>query len=110
MSLPAPTNADIQRIVDLVVAEVNPLRVVLFGSAARGEQSSRSDVDLMVIVPDGVNRLHVAQKLHLALGKQRVMVPVDFVVATPSLLARYDSRRDLVYRQALTTGRELYAA
>jgi hypothetical protein len=35
MPLPAPTHFDIQTLVDLIVTEVEPVRVVLFGSAAQ---------------------------------------------------------------------------
>ncbi|MFH0980605.1 MAG: nucleotidyltransferase domain-containing protein [Planctomycetota bacterium] len=44
MDLPA-----IQNMVDQIVAAVRPLRVVLFGSHARGEAQPGSDVDLLVI-------------------------------------------------------------
>lgn len=113
MSLPAPTEADIQRIVELVVAEVQPLRVVLFGSAARKELHNGSDVDLMVVVPEGIDTLRTAQRLHVAmfnLPDVAVRVSVDFVVTTPS---RFEERRNSlgsVYREVARDGRELYAA
>lgn len=111
MQLPAPTDADIQRIVDLVVAEVAPLRIVLFGSAARGEQRAGSDIDLMVVVQEGADTLLVEQALHVALGRdRRIMVPVDFVVTTPSECAQHEQSIGLVYRQVARTGRDLYAA
>lgn len=38
-----------------------PLQVTLFGSAARGEMRTESDIDLLFIVPDGANdRLYLA--------------------------------------------------
>lgn len=111
MNLPAPAEADIQRIVSLVVAEVHPLRVVLFGSASRGEQGENSDVDLMVVVPEGTDTLRAEQRLHLNIGKDRsIMFPVDFAVTTPSEYERYKDSIGYVYRVVANTGKEMYAA
>lgn len=110
-TFPAPTEADIQRVVDLVVETVSPLRIVLFGSAARGELRDGSDVDMMVVVPDGVDELRTAQALYRVKSRAGITgVPVDFVVTT---VGRYLARQDSVgsvYREVARDGRELYAA
>jgi len=102
---PIPTSSDLQRVVDLVVEAVQPLRIVLFGSVARGEDHSYSDIDMMVVVPDGVRRLDVGKQLY-DLG-----IPgVEFLVTTPALYARRKADAGLVYRDVERDGRELYAA
>jgi len=105
MSHSAPTDADIQRIVDLVVAEVNPLRVVLFGSRARGDHRADSDIDLMVVMPDGVRRLDIAKQLYM-IG----ILSTEFVVTTVSAYERRKHSIGLVYGAIEREGRELYAA
>ena len=107
MSLPAPTEADIQRVVGMVVASVQPLRVVLFGSAARGELAQ--DIDLMVVVGDDVDSDAVYRTLY-SMDRPGVRVPVDFIVTTPSRYERLRQRHTLVYRRIAEEGRELYAA
>jgi predicted nucleotidyltransferase len=44
-----------------IVDEVRPLRIIVFGSAARGEMQPDSDVDLLVVMPDGTHRRRTAQ-------------------------------------------------
>src|SRR5689334_6916782 len=39
-------------LLDPVVAYFNPLRVILFGSTARGDAGPDSDIDLLVVVDD----------------------------------------------------------
>jgi predicted nucleotidyltransferase len=39
-------------LLDRIVAHFHPQRVILFGSAARGEAGSESDIDLLVVVDD----------------------------------------------------------
>ena len=51
-----PTAAAIEKIVRAIVDEVHPTRVILFGSIARGESSTSSDVDLLIVVREGTHR------------------------------------------------------
>jgi predicted nucleotidyltransferase len=103
-----PTAEDIQKIVKAIVEEVHPRRVILFGSAARGEALESSDIDLLVVIPDGAHRRRTARRLYQAVSG--AVVPFDLVVATEGDLARYGDRIGLVYRTALAEGRVLYAA
>jgi len=98
----------LRELVTRIVDAAGPTRVVLFGSAARGEAGRYSDIDVLVVVKEGSHRRHTAQRIYrklLGFG-----VPVDVVVATPSDLERYGESPGLVYRQAIREGRELYAA
>jgi uncharacterized protein len=101
-------NEEIDRLVSLIVAEVHPLRVVLFGSAARGDMTSDSDIDLLVIVSNGTHRLHTMQQLY---GRIRgVTLPFDVLVATVSDIDARGDTPGLIYRDVLRDGKELYAA
>ena len=102
------TGPMIQEVVRRVVESFHPLRIILFGSAARGETGPDSDVDLLVVMPEGTKRLETTQALHLRLFG--IPVSVDFLVATPSDLERHRENIGLVYRTILREGKELYAA
>lgn len=104
----AALNTEIKRLVDTIVAEIHPLRIILFGSAARGEATPQSDIDLLVVVPNGTHRLHTMQQLYA--GIHGVGVPYDILVATPLDLERHAQTPGLIYRDVLREGRELYAA
>lgn len=104
----AAVTAEIERLVDLIVAEAHPLRVILFGSSARGDATPGSDIDLLVVMPDGTHRLHTMQRLY---GRIRgVAVPFDILVATTADLEARGEALGLIYRDALREGKELYAA
>ena len=97
----------LDRLVDAVVKIAHPLRIILFGSAARGDANEQSDVDLLVIVPDGVHRRRTAQKLYreiIGIG-----VPFDIVVATPRDLEEHKDNAGLIYKTVLREGKEIYA-
>ena len=43
-----------------IVEVVQPRRIILFGSAACGQMGPHSDLDVLVIMPDGVHRQEMA--------------------------------------------------
>ncbi len=45
-----------QEVVDRIVRAVNPLRIILFGSAAKGEMKAGSDLDVLVVMSEGTHR------------------------------------------------------
>lgn len=95
-------------LVKRIVEAAHPIRIILFGSAARGEAGMHSDIDVLVVVPEGMHRRRTAQIIYrrlLGFG-----LPVDVVVATGEDMERYSDSPGLIYREALRDGRELYAA
>lgn len=95
-------------IVARIVEAVHPQQVILFGSTARGEAGPDSDIDVLVVMPDGSHRRQATTDIYRALLGSHV--DVDVVVATASDLREYAETPGLVYREALTEGVRLYAA
>ena len=77
------TNQAIQQAADKIVAAANsPLKVILFGSYARGEADSGSDLDLIVVereIPDPVDEYLKVHGAASGLG-----VGVDLLLMTES--------------------------
>jgi predicted nucleotidyltransferase len=98
----------VEEIVRRVVSAVDPDRIILFGSAARGELGPNSDIDLLVVKSGDYRRRELSRRIREALrGLQEAF---DIIVATPEELERYGDCFALVYHPALRDGRELYAA
>jgi predicted nucleotidyltransferase len=103
-----PDQHQLDELVRRIVEAVHPLKIILFGSAARGEMGRDSDVDVMVVMPEGTHRLHTAQFLHTQLS--RIPFAVDIIVATEADLKEYADDIGFIYHAVLREGRELYAA
>jgi predicted nucleotidyltransferase len=104
----ADTKQAIDRLVRQIVEAVHPLKIVLFGSAARGDAGRNCDLDVLVVMPDGTKRLQTAKSLYRRI--HGVGVPYDIIVATPTILARHKDTVGLVSREILREGVTLYAA
>jgi predicted nucleotidyltransferase len=99
--------ATIQEIVGRIATRFRPLRIVLFGSRARGTAGPDSDVDLLIIMPRNGSRRAQASAIDVSLFG--INLPIDVIVATPDDLAREGDRPGAFFGPALREGRVLYA-
>ncbi len=100
------TSTVIDKLVANVVSIANPLRIILFGSAAREESGEHSDIDLLIVMPEGTHRRQTAQKLYREI--KGLAVPFDIVVATAQDLEKHRDNDGLIYKNALKEGIEVY--
>jgi len=78
---------EVKRIVDKIIAEFGPEKVVLFGSYAWGSPKKDSDVDLLVIKDDpGKNTREMAIELEKILIQRNV--PLDLIVYKPEQIKK----------------------
>jgi predicted nucleotidyltransferase len=95
-------------IVETIVQEAQPERVILFGSRARGTAQEESDYDLLVVVRDVQNEREVSRPVYRALLDKKTGAAVDVVVVNAEALERYRENPFYIYGQALREGKVLY--
>ena len=98
----------LQEIVARVVQVAHPQRLILFGSAARGEMGPDSDVDILVVVQGPVHRRDLAGKIYRNL--HGVPVPVDVVIVTENDIREFANKIGTVLYPALKEGVVVYEA
>lgn len=100
--------AELAEIVRRIVRVATPERIILFGSAARGEAGPDSDLDLLVIKSGQFHRGQLTEEIYMSLiGIGRA---VDVVVVTTEDVDRYRDSPALVIGPALRDGRVVYTA
>lgn len=98
---------DVVRVmVERIVERFHPLRIILFGSRARGEAGRWSDVDLLVVLQEVPDKRQATVEVLRALGD--LPVCKDIVVTTPEEIARRGHLVGDVLRSALREGKVLY--
>lgn len=99
-----PDPAIIADIVQSVVSASTPDKIILFGSAARGEMGPNSDYDILVIKGGKYNQWRVLTQIY----KHLPPAAIDLVLATPEVIELYRDTHCLVYCSALKDGKVIY--
>jgi predicted nucleotidyltransferase len=89
-----------------IVQKFDPERIILFGSQARGDAEANSDIDLLVVFSQLLDKRRMSVEIRRALAGFPVCK--DIFVATPEEIER---RRNLVgdvVRFALREGKVIY--
>ena len=98
----------IESLVQKIVEAVHPLKIILFGSYAQDKADPDSDIDVLVVMPEGVHCRRTAQLLYRQI--RGLGVPFDILVTTPGALEKHKDNIGLIYRTVLKEGKEIYAA
>ncbi len=97
--------ATLDRIIERIVDVAEPERIILFGSAARGDLGRNSDVDLLVI-KEGADALTLMSRIYRKL--HGVGAAVDALVVSPGDVERFKDSHPLVIKPALKEGTVVY--
>ncbi len=102
----------LRRIVEVIVKEIDPDRIILFGSRARGDHTEGSDYDILVL-KKGVkpeDRRPLQRKIRRALWREDIYgsAAVDVIVQDIQRYEDLKERWDLIYYDADKEGAILY--
>jgi len=105
-----PVDSMIPEIVKAVIEASDPERIILFGSAACGEVSPDSDIDLLVVEREnsfeGGSRCAESSRIRRALW--RFPVPIDILLFTPEEIDRWKDSTNHIIARSMREGRILY--
>jgi uncharacterized protein len=91
--------------VQVIVKNFQPDKVILFGSYAKGNAGSDSDVDLLVVMDTEQSTWDFAVKISLALKHS---FPMDIIVRTPEVIAKRLKMGDFFIKNIVENGKVLY--
>jgi predicted nucleotidyltransferase len=94
--------------VERIVEGFDPLRVILFGSLARGEANYHSDIDLLVVFPEVKREDKPDLMVEILRSLADLPAPKDVVVTDLDEIERRGDLVGTVLRPALREGKVLY--
>lgn len=103
---PAEYESALQEAVDRIATRFHPDKIILFGSAARGQGGPDSDADLLVVMPVEGSKRQQAVQIDLAL--EGIPIPIDLVVITPDEVEKYRDAMGTIIHEAVREGKVLY--
>ena len=95
--------------VKVIAEEYRPEKIILFGSAARGEMGPDSDVDLFIVKDDPNSRHDRSIDVRQALGDTAYKLPLDVLVYTPKEVEYRLWLGDFFVKRVMKEGKVLYA-
>jgi predicted nucleotidyltransferase len=93
-------------LIDILVREVEPDRIILFGSRAKGDHQERSDYDICVLKTGVTHRRTLAKQIYRLLYD--LGAPVDVIVETPERFDRLKDNRFMIYKEIAKHGQVIY--
>jgi len=99
------TMEEIQSVVDDIVKQFYPDKIILFGSYAYGQPTKDSDIDLMVIMSFEGRAIEKALEIKRAI---HMPFPCDLIAKTPDEVSKRYQEYDPITRSAVNKGIILY--
>jgi len=96
----------LDEVIDRITRKFNPVRIILFGSWARGEATKDSDLDLLVVLPQVEHKRKITIQIGNSLSN--LQISKDIVVTTPEEIAQYGKTVGNILRPALQEGKTVY--
>lgn len=100
------TKQIINKMIVLLALKLKPKRIILFGSYARGNARTDSDVDFLLIMANGTHRRRTAVKAYQALGSQGIAK--DIVVVTEDDVKKFGPFSGTIIGPAISQGKVVY--
>jgi uncharacterized protein len=97
--------ASISKIVNSIVFQFHPQKIILFGSYAYGSPRPESDIDLFVIMDTPLKLSQQAIEIRQYLNP---LFGLDLIVYTPEALSRRLLLGDSFLQEIITKGKVLY--
>jgi predicted nucleotidyltransferase len=98
----------IDKIVSLIVSLVSPDQIVLFGSYARGDNTEKSDIDLLIIKKNLKNGREINNSLYKAFFENGINIPIDLISIDYNKYIELNNEIGYIYKTIKEQGKVLY--
>lgn len=100
----------IESIVQVIVEELSPVQIILFGSQARGDATPHSDFDFLIVQDQSFTPENSRKKQMAKLWRRLAYEPAsqDFLIYTPDEIAYHKTNANHIVARALKEGHVVY--
>jgi len=96
----------IKEVINRIVKNVNPEKIILFGSYASGNPREDSDLDILIIKEMRMPRYKRSREVKKHLRGMKI--PIDVIVYTKKEIKKWEDTKTAFINQAIKQGKVLY--
>ena len=97
---------EINEVIDRIVKNINPEKIILFGSYASGNPSEDSDLDILIVKEMRMPRYKRSREVKKHLRGMKI--PIDVMVYTKKEIKKWENTETAFINQAIKQGKILY--
>ena len=98
----------LDKIVNLIISLASPDQIMLFGSYARGDNTDKSDIDLLIIKKDLKNERELNNLLYKAFFENKIDIPIDLISIDYDKYNELNNEIGFIYKTIKEEGKLLY--
>jgi predicted nucleotidyltransferase len=98
----------IDTIVSIIVSIASPDQIILFGSYARGDNTAKSDVDLLILKKGLKNGFDLIDSIYMAFYECKIGVSVDLLTIDYNRYNELNNDIGYVYKTIKEEGKVIY--
>jgi predicted nucleotidyltransferase len=100
----------IDKILSIIVSLASPDQIILFGSYVRGNNTEKSDIDLLIIKKGLKNGLDIIDSIYMAFYENKIKIPVDLLTIDYDRYVKINNEIGYIYKTIKEQGKVLYGS
>ncbi|MDR0494763.1 MAG: nucleotidyltransferase domain-containing protein [Treponema sp.] len=98
----------IGKIIPIIVSLASPDQIILFGSYARGDNTAKSDVDLLIVKKGLKNGFDLIDSIYMAFYESKIGISVDLLTIDYNRYIELNNDIGYVYKTIKEEGKVIY--
>jgi predicted nucleotidyltransferase len=98
----------LDEIVSIIVSLASPDQIILFGSYARGDNTDKSDIDLLIIKKGLKNGRKISGSIYMAFLENEIGIPVDLLTIDYDKYIELNNKIGYIYKTIRQEGKVIY--
>ena len=100
----------IEKIIPIIVSIASPDQIILFGSYARGDNTAKSDIDLLILKKGLKKGREITGSIYRAFLDNEIGVPVDLLAIDHDRYIELNNEIGYVYKTIKEQGKVIYGS
>jgi predicted nucleotidyltransferase len=98
----------IDKIISIIISIAEPDQIILFGSYARGDNTEKSDIDLLIIKKELKNSFSIIDSIYMAFYENKIKISVDLLAIDFNRYNEINNEIGYIYKTIKEQGKVLY--